>query len=628
MTDSTLPRRHFLTTSAAAVAGALVGAAALPAAADARARSDVAPRPTPAKSAFNLGIASYSLRNFPLEKALEMVQALHTPYVNFKSVHVPYETTPEGLAAFRAKVQAAGDHHRRRRNGRLQQGHRRGRAAPVRVRTGRGDAAHRRHLHAAGRPAPREVREAVRHQGRHSQPRAGRHALPVAVRRARRGEGDGSAHRTVHRRGAYGAHRHRRREGHHGRRPARCSTFTSRICATSRTTRRSVHRRRRGDAHPGDLPRAADGCSSPASSISSTRSTRTIRCPGMQQSLAYMRGVRAGSAVRCAAAERPMPPRTRTARRAARSSRAACARSARRRRPNLVQVTAREAERRVDVTVDGKPFTSYIYPTSLKKPVLYPLRAASGTLVTRGFPLEPRPGERVDHPHHVGFWFNYGNVSGRDFWNNSTAIADSAAPHMGTIVHRAVEGRLERRGRGHAGRHRRLDDLSGTRAAARGHALRLPRARRRCARWSASRRSPRSTARCRSRTTRRGWSACASRAGWSSRPPRRSSSWTRAAGRPPCRCSTTPACTGSYLSSEGKVGDAVWGTRGRWTMLTGVLNGEHAHPRDARSPAERRLSHLLARARLRPVRGQQSGPEGVEQRGGGAEFLARRGQSR
>ncbi|MCA1651997.1 MAG: hypothetical protein LC753_17585, partial [Acidobacteria bacterium] len=29
-----------------------------------------------------------------------------------------------------------------------------------------------------------------------------------------------------------------------------------------------------------------------------------------------------------------------------------------------IQVTPNEAGRRVDVTVDGKPFTSYIYPTS------------------------------------------------------------------------------------------------------------------------------------------------------------------------------------------------------------------------------------------------------------------------
>src|SRR5438309_2093223 len=49
-----------------------------------------------------------------------------------------------------------------------------------------------------------------------------------------------------------------------------------------------------------------------------------------------------------------------------------------------VQVTPNEARRRVDVTIDGKPFTSYIWPTTLKKPTLYPLRTAKGTIVTRG----------------------------------------------------------------------------------------------------------------------------------------------------------------------------------------------------------------------------------------------------
>ena len=92
-----------------------------------------------------------------------------------------------------------------------------------------------------------------------------------------------------------------------------------------------------------------------------------------------------------------------------------------------VQVTVKEADRRVDVTVDGQPFTSYVWPTTLKKPVLYPIRTAKGTLVTRGFPLDPRRGERVDHPHHVGLWFNYGDVNGIDFWNNSDAIRAGAA---------------------------------------------------------------------------------------------------------------------------------------------------------------------------------------------------------
>src|SRR5258707_4510837 len=103
-----------------------------------------------------------------------------------------------------------------------------------------------------------------------------------------------------------------------------------------------------------------------------------------------------------------------------------------------IAVIANEQQRRVDVSIDGKPFTSYIWPTTLKKPVLYPLGTANGTIVTRGYPLEPRPGERDDHPHHAGLWFNYESVNGIDFWNNSDAIKPEDAPKMGAIVHRSI----------------------------------------------------------------------------------------------------------------------------------------------------------------------------------------------
>jgi hypothetical protein len=52
----------------------------------------------------------------------------------------------------------------------------------------------------------------------------------------------------------------------------------------------------------------------------------------------------------------------------------------------------------------GKPFTSFNYPDSIEKPVLYPIHAANGTVVTRGFPLDTRPGDPTDHPHHIGLW--------------------------------------------------------------------------------------------------------------------------------------------------------------------------------------------------------------------------------
>jgi hypothetical protein len=103
-----------------------------------------------------------------------------------------------------------------------------------------------------------------------------------------------------------------------------------------------------------------------------------------------------------------------------------------------VKLVHDEQLQRVDITIGGKPFTSYIYPSTIKKPVLYPVLTSSGTAVTRGFPLEPRAGERIDHPHHVGLWFNYGDVNGLDFWNNSDSIAPEKKEGYGTIQHKKV----------------------------------------------------------------------------------------------------------------------------------------------------------------------------------------------
>ena len=106
-----------------------------------------------------------------------------------------------------------------------------------------------------------------------------------------------------------------------------------------------------------------------------------------------------------------------------------------------VLVVPDSAAQRVDVLVDGELFTAYLYADTLsvlKKPVLYPLRTSSGIAVTRGYPLDKEVGERVDHPHHIGLWFNYGDINGLDFWNNSDAVSAERAASMGTIRHRAV----------------------------------------------------------------------------------------------------------------------------------------------------------------------------------------------
>lgn len=91
-------------------------------------------------------------------------------------------------------------------------------------------------------------------------------------------------------------------------------------------------------------------------------------------------------------------------------------------KPQMVKLVKNDKERKVDITIGGKPFTTFMYTDTMEKPFLYPLYASNGTMVTRGFPMNPKPGEPTDHPHHIGLWLNYENVNGLDFWNNSFAI--------------------------------------------------------------------------------------------------------------------------------------------------------------------------------------------------------------
>ncbi len=98
-----------------------------------------------------------------------------------------------------------------------------------------------------------------------------------------------------------------------------------------------------------------------------------------------------------------------------------------------VAVIKSAKDKKIDVIIGGKLFTSFLYPDSLEKPVLYPLHDAGGTVVTRSFPLDKRTGDPTDHPHHIGLWFNYENLNGLDFWNNSYAIPAAKKSQYGWI---------------------------------------------------------------------------------------------------------------------------------------------------------------------------------------------------
>jgi len=75
----------------------------------------------------------------------------------------------------------------------------------------------------------------------------------------------------------------------------------------------------------------------------------------------------------------------------------------------------------IDVSIAGKPFTTYYFDPKVAKPYLMPLRSAHGTVVTRGYPVgnEVPPGSQHDpsfEPHQRPLYFAHGNIDGLDFW--------------------------------------------------------------------------------------------------------------------------------------------------------------------------------------------------------------------
>ncbi len=61
-----------------------------------------------ALAALKLGVATYSLRELSRADAIAAVKALRAKYVNIKSFHLPYESTPDELAAGRRAFEDAG----------------------------------------------------------------------------------------------------------------------------------------------------------------------------------------------------------------------------------------------------------------------------------------------------------------------------------------------------------------------------------------------------------------------------------------------------------------------------------------------------------------------------------------
>lgn len=236
-----------------------------------------------------------------------------------------------------------------------------------------------------------------------------------------------------------------------------------------------------------------------------------------------------------------------------------------------VKLVINDEEKKVDVFIDGKLFTSYMQTN--EKPVLYPLNTTQGTAITRGYPLEPRQGERVDHPHHIGLWFNYGDVNGLDFWNNSNAIPEDEKDKFGSIVHKEFknvssgdEGTLEvtmewvgPEGdalleenttfifRGTENK-RTIDKITTLKALSKDVSM---------------------------KDNKEGMLGIRV-ARQLEHPSEGSGKFTDGSGNvTEVKSMDNTGITGMYRSSEGIEGDAVWGTRGKWVNLSGEIQGEN-----------------------------------------------------
>jgi hypothetical protein len=101
----------------------------------------------------------------------------------------------------------------------------------------------------------------------------------------------------------------------------------------------------------------------------------------------------------------------------------------------------------IEITIDGKPFSTYYFDPAIAKPYLMPLRTASGAIVTRDFPVrndasKGDPNASAFEPHQRPLYFGHGDMDGLDFWQEPTFdhyYSDHGHQAYGHMILKSVE---------------------------------------------------------------------------------------------------------------------------------------------------------------------------------------------
>ena len=230
------------------------------------------------------------------------------------------------------------------------------------------------------------------------------------------------------------------------------------------------------------------------------------------------------------------------------------------------------SKKQIEVLYNGKLLTAYCYYDSVFKPILFPVNTVDGITVTRGYPIAPRAGDKTDHPHHTGLWMNYESVNGLDFWNNSNAIEQSKKPMYGTIFHDKIIKTI-------ANKDSALITVTAawktSEAVTLLNELTTYTFKVKGARFYIDRRT-KLTAAAKEvifKDVKDGFFAIRV-ARELEMPSKEDAKFIDAHGNETTIAADSNGVTGWYLASNGKEGDSVWSTKGRWTMLTGKKQNE------------------------------------------------------
>ena len=100
--------------------------------------------------------------------------------------------------------------------------------------------------------------------------------------------------------------------------------------------------------------------------------------------------------------------------------------------PALADVTLTKHADRIDVQIDGKPFTAFYFGPTTNKPYLHPLRTLAGDVVSLFRPH--------DHVWHKGIAWSLPVVGDENFWGGPTFVRGEGyvqLPNNGTQLHRS-----------------------------------------------------------------------------------------------------------------------------------------------------------------------------------------------